>query len=114
MNNPSTQSTPDKKWGIDLTGRKMWYEPWPTDEAGKYRQPTETEIEEVYGISGEAVCETLLSFEECADKELVGMNSDIGGIGRRRFESSPSNATQKLIDMLNEHIHRPEICRHPR
>ena len=26
-----------KKWGIDLTGRKMLYEPWPVDEDGNYR-----------------------------------------------------------------------------
>ena len=70
----------DKEWGIDLTGRKMWYESWLVDESGNYKTPDEKEIEEIYGISGEAVEETLLYFEEC------------GG------------DTKKLISMLNEHI----------
>ena len=56
-----------KSWGIDLTGCKMRYEPWTVDNNGKYRIPTENEIKEIYGISGEAVNETLLYFEECND-----------------------------------------------
>ncbi|RPI77668.1 MAG: response regulator, partial [Desulfobacteraceae bacterium] len=70
----------EKKWGIDLTGRRMWYEPWPCDPQGRYRRPDESEIEDIYGISGEAVWETLLYFEECGGN------------------------TGKLIQLLNEHI----------
>jgi len=73
------------KWGIDLTGRKMWYNPWAVDEKGKYIQPNEKEIEEIYGISGEAVAETLLYFEECSDKLKI-------------------ENTKKLINLLNNHI----------
>ena len=70
----------DKNWGIDLTGRKMWYEPWPIDQDGKYRNPSEKEIEDIYSISGEAVAETLQYFEEC------------GG------------DVDKLVQMLNQHV----------
>jgi hypothetical protein len=69
-----------KNWGIDLTGCKMWYEPWTTDENGKYRNPNEKEIEEIYGISGEAVVETLEYFEQCGGN------------------------VQTIIEMLNEHV----------
>ncbi|HBE04607.1 MAG TPA: hypothetical protein DC049_19340, partial [Spirochaetia bacterium] len=57
----------------------MRYTPWPL-ENGKYRQPDEKEIEEIYGISGEAVRETLLYFEECRGN------------------------TAELVEMLNSHI----------
>lgn len=70
----------EKVWGIDLTGRKMWYEPWPVDENGVYHAPSEEEITETYGISGEAVRETLLYFEECGGE------------------------TVKLVEMLNNHV----------
>ncbi len=79
-----------KEWGIDLTGRKMLYAPWPVDTLGIYRLPTQSEIEEVYGISGEAVRETLLYFEERADIE----QADSGGA---------LSATQHLVLMLNDH-----------
>ncbi len=29
-----------KTWGIDLEGRKMWYDPWPVDIDGIYKQPS--------------------------------------------------------------------------
>ncbi len=67
-------------WGIDITNRKMRYEPWTVDKEGKYRIPTKYEIKEIYGISGEAVNETFLYFEEC------------------------NGNTQKLIQLLNEHV----------
>ncbi|HNX25634.1 MAG TPA: histidine kinase N-terminal 7TM domain-containing protein, partial [Spirochaetota bacterium] len=70
----------DKDWGIDLTGRKMWYQPWPVDENGLYREPSADEIETTYCISGEAVNETLFYFEEC------------GG------------DSERLVTMLNEHM----------
>ena len=70
----------NKSWGIDLSNCKMRYEPWTVDKYGKYRIPTKNEIKEIYGISGEAVNETLLYFEES--------NGD----------------TQKLIKLLNDHI----------
>jgi len=54
-----------KSWGIDLAGRTMRYAPWPLDNDKKYRAPAAQEIEDIYGISGEAVRETLLYFEEC-------------------------------------------------
>lgn len=69
-----------KDWGLDLTGRKMWYKPWPIDADGRYFAPLEKEINDIYGISGEAVKETLVYFEEC------------GG------------DTKQLVDMLNDHI----------
>jgi hypothetical protein len=49
-----------KNWGIDLTGRQMKYQPWPVDKDYKYTKPSDRDIEEIYGISGEAVNETLL------------------------------------------------------
>ena len=70
----------NNNWGIDLTGRKMWYIPWPIDNNGKYRNPTDEEIEEIYGISGEAINETLLYFEKC------------------------SGDTKKLLKLLNDHV----------
>ena len=70
----------DEKWGIDLRGRKMHFEPWPVTIQGNYRQPTKEEIDRVFGISGEAVSETLLYFEEC------------------------KGDTEELIRLLNEHI----------
>ena len=69
-----------KKWGIDLSGRKMWYEPWLTDKAGNYKKTDQAEIDEIYGISGEAFAETLLYFEKCGGN------------------------TQTLIRLLNEHV----------
>ncbi len=53
------------KWGIDLEGRRMKFDPWATDESGAYRAPGERERELVYGISGEAVSETLRYFAAC-------------------------------------------------
>lgn len=70
---------PLKKWGIDLVGRKMWYEPWPVDEHGNYKKPTEEEIENIYSISGKTANEILLYFEKC------------------------NGNTNKLIKMFNEH-----------
>lgn len=66
------------KWGIDLRGRKMWYKPWLLDENGHYRQPTENEKTEIYGISGEAVKESLEYFEECGgdSNKLVALLND--------------------------------------
>ncbi len=69
-----------RKWGIDVEGRKMQFAPWPVDSYGEYLKPVENEIEEIYGISGEAVNETLLYFEEC------------GG------------DTEALIRLLNDHV----------
>ena len=73
-----------KYWGIDLTGRKMWHKPWPVDKDGSYKAPDEKDIDEIYGLSGEAVKETLVYFEECG-----------GDTGR-------------LVDMLNEHTYSDE------
>ncbi|HOV13162.1 MAG TPA: hypothetical protein PK771_02665, partial [Spirochaetota bacterium] len=67
-------------WGIDLKNRIMKYEPWLTDIYGKYTTPTEEEKDKIYGVSGEAIKESLLYFEEC------------GG------------DTGKLIELLNTHI----------
>ncbi|MBN2534581.1 MAG: response regulator [Spirochaetales bacterium] len=67
-------------WGIDLVGRKMRHQPWPINKEGKYQEPANNDREEIYGISGEAVNETLLYFEEC------------GG------------STERLIQLLNEHV----------
>jgi class 3 adenylate cyclase len=72
-----------KEWGIDITGRKMIFAPWTTDEIGNYITPKQEDIIEVYGISGEAVAETLLYFEKC------GGNS------------------QQLISLLNKHCLSP-------
>lgn len=59
-------------WGIDLVGRRMRHEPWPIDMAGKYRTPAHKEIEDIYGVSGEAVQETLLAFEQSdGDSEVL-------------------------------------------
>ncbi len=69
----------DENWGIDLTGRKMKFQPWHVDKANNYVRPTEFVIEEIYGIAGEAVNETLLYFEECGGN------------------------TEELIKILNEH-----------
>jgi|GEM_PF-1940258 len=72
--------TSKKRWGINLEGRTMWYEPWPSDDFNNYRKPTSDEIEDIYCISGEAVKETTLYFEECGGK------------------------TTDLIELLNNHI----------
>ena len=69
----------NKKHEIDLTGRKMWYEPWPVNEDENYKQPSEQEIDETYGIPGDTFNETLLYYEEC------GGNTD------------------QLLKLLNEH-----------
>jgi PAS domain S-box-containing protein len=79
-------SAVSEKWGIDLLGRKMRYEPWPVTIEGEYRQPREEEIEHVFGVSGEAIEETLLYFEEC------------GG------------DSEKLIRMLNDHVTDNRFC----
>ncbi len=51
---------------IDLTGLKMSYSPYPVDRnTNNYINPTEEERKLVYEISGEAVRETLIYFEEC-------------------------------------------------
>jgi len=62
-----------KEWGIDITGRRMVFAPWTTDEYGRYINPKDTDIIETYGISGEAFSETLLFFEQCSgnSKELI-------------------------------------------
>ncbi|MFZ5562529.1 MAG: adenylate/guanylate cyclase domain-containing protein, partial [Thermodesulfobacteriota bacterium] len=52
-------------WGIDVEGRPMRHCPWPVTRDGRYRAPLPTEIDRVYGISGEAVAETLAWFEAC-------------------------------------------------
>jgi len=70
-----------ENWGIDLTGRKMKYQPWPVNKSGKYLPPSDKEIEEIYGISGEAINETLLYFEEC------------------------NGNTNELINIINEHCY---------
>ena len=67
------------KWGIDPSGRKIHYEPWPLGKTGEYRKPDEREIAQTYGICGEAINETLLFLEVC------------GGDSNR------------LIQLLNEH-----------
>jgi len=69
-----------EEWGIDITGRKMWYEAWHTDNLGNYKQPNESEIKNTYGVSGEAFNETLLFFEE--------QGGDTG----------------QLIELLNKHV----------
>ena len=69
-----------QQWGIDLIGRKMWYESWPIDKNEEYRNPLDKEKEEIYGMSGEAINETLLYFEECGGN------------------------TKKLIKLLNDHV----------
>jgi len=68
----------EKKWGIDLTGRRMWYPPWPVDDSFNYRRPGAAEIDSIFSISGEAVNETLLYFEECGGDTgfLVSMLCD--------------------------------------
>ena len=76
------------EWGIDVEGRKMWYEAWPVDSAGDYRQPDSNEIAETYGCSGEAVAESLVYLEECAARELTGVSDPAG----------------RLIDLLNRHV----------
>lgn len=70
----------ESKWGIDLENRNMKYQPWPCDVEGKYFEPAEDEKDKIYGISGEAVRETLLYFEEC------------------------DGDTDKLVELLNAHI----------
>ena len=54
----------DRDWGIDLIERKMKYQPYPVDNGYCYIKPSEDEIAEIYEISGLAVSETLLYFEE--------------------------------------------------
>lgn len=68
----------NEKCGIDITGRKMWYEPWTTDSQGRYLPPDEKEIEDTYGASGEAFQETLLYFEECGgdSRQLILLLND--------------------------------------
>ncbi len=93
-----------KKWGIDLEGRKMWYEPWPLDEFGCYRQPSEKEKEEIYGISGEAVRETLHYFESVAannGKMIEGYKTPAEAPMNHNLSK---NATEKLINLMNNHI----------
>nr|HPO49725.1 hypothetical protein [Spirochaetota bacterium] len=70
----------DRDWGIDLAGRKMRYSPYHTDREKNYTEPNESEIADIYEISGEAVSETLLYFE------------DSGG------------ETGKLVKLLNNHM----------
>lgn len=69
-----------ENWGISLEGAKMRHEPWPVTTYGKYREPSQNEIDSVYGISGQAVSETILYFEDC------------GGDSSR------------LVELLNEHV----------
>ncbi len=70
----------DKTWGIDLTNRKMWYQPWHIDKKDKYKTPGKNQIKCIYSISGEAYHETLKYFEES------------GG------------DTKKVIELLNNHV----------
>lgn len=70
----------EKEWGIDLIGRKMSHQPWLINNHGEYIQPEKKAIEETYSISGEAINETLLYFEEC--------DGDI----------------DSLIELLNQHV----------
>ncbi|MCG8572748.1 MAG: ATP-binding protein [Spirochaetes bacterium] len=53
-----------KRWGIDVTGRIMWYNPWPTDKDFNYCQPVELERNEIYINCGQALKETYLAFKE--------------------------------------------------
>lgn len=50
---------------IDLNGRRMRHAPWTVDSQGLYQSPSPEEITETYGISGVAVRETLIYFEQC-------------------------------------------------
>lgn len=70
----------DRDWEIDLTGRRMKYPPYPTDREYNYKDPSQEEIDEVFEISGEAVAETLIYFEE------------------------REGDTAKLVELINEHI----------
>lgn len=65
--------------GINLEGRKMRHEPWPVNAYGRYREPSQNEIDSVYGISGQAVAESMLYFEDCAGD------------------------SSRLVELLNEH-----------
>jgi hypothetical protein len=55
----------ESNWGIRITGRLMKHKPWPVDCNNNYSEPGLYEREEIYGISGKAVKETLLYFEKC-------------------------------------------------
>ena len=70
----------NKYKNIELTNRKMWYSPWPVDRNGKYKKPFHRDIDKIYGISGKAVREALLYFEEC------------------------DGNTEELIDLLNNYV----------
>jgi hypothetical protein len=35
-----------KPWGIDLEGRKMWYEPWLVGGSGNYYVTSERRVDE--------------------------------------------------------------------
>ena len=63
----------------------MHYNPWPINDKNEYREPDEKEIHDIYGISGEAIKETLLQFEQ-----------DHGD-------------TQELILLLNSHVASKEF-----
>jgi len=65
---------------IDLYGRGMRHAPWTVDSRGLYRPPSHREITDTYGISGSAVRETLLYFEQCRGN------------------------TSELVDLLNDHV----------
>lgn len=101
-----------KDWGIDVEGRKMRYQPWPLDENGSYRTPTAEEIEEIYELSGEAIQETLLYFEECGgdtEKLVALMNEHALD---ERFQISreelldPSRWDKQCILFLFYHVHK--------
>ena len=51
-------------WGIDVEDRRMKFQPWLLDDSGKHKVPSAYEIEATYGISGEAVAETLAYFKD--------------------------------------------------
>lgn len=50
---------------IDVNGRPMRHAPWAVDSQGRYRPPSSKEMTETFGISGAAVRETLIYFEQC-------------------------------------------------
>ncbi len=65
---------------IDVNGRRMRHAPWTVDSQGLYRSPSPKEISETYGISGVAIRETLIYFEQCRGDTAV------------------------LVDRLNDHV----------
>ena len=94
----------NKNTGIDLTGRKMMYQPWSVDDKGSYKEPHKNEIEEVYCISGEAVAETLLYFEERCAIEKPSLSMEFLQVIHKLPKPNLYPHTSYLIHLLNTHI----------